>query len=90
MPLYRPGHVPSHVATTTTTTVPVTTIAAMTATSKAPRTNTFSPWNGNNVPPEVLEAQKWLAGPCRRVQVVSAVTTRGRRGKLTALGSKGL
>ena len=89
MPSHRPGHVPSHVAATATA-VPVTAIAAATATSEAPRTNTFSPWDGDNAPPEVPEAQKWLAGPCRRVRAVSAVAARGGRGELTVLGSKGL
>jgi len=87
MPLHRHGHAPSHVAATA---VPVTAIAAATATSEAPRANTFSPWDGDNTPPEVPEAQKWLAGPCRRVWVVSAVAARGGKGELTVLGSKGL
>jgi len=89
MPLHRPGHAPSHVAATATA-IPVTAIAAATTTSKAPCTNTFSPWDGDNVPLEVPEVQKWLAGPCRRVRAVSAIATRGGRGKLTVLGSKGL
>ena len=88
MPSHRPGHAPSHVATTATA-VPATAITAMTATSKALRANPFSPWDGNNAPLEVLEVQEHLAGPYRRVQVVSAVAARGGRGKLTVLGSKG-
>ena len=67
----------------------VATIAAVTATSVAPCADTFSPWDGNNAPPEVPEVQECLAGPCRKVWEVTAVAPWGRKGKLTVLGSKG-
>jgi len=87
-PSHRHGHARSHVAVTVTD-VPVTATAATSATSEAPRANTFSPWDGDNVPLEVPEAQERLEGPCRKVWAVSAVAARGRRGELTVLSSKG-
>ena len=55
------------------TAIAATVIAAAATTSEAPHANTFSPWDGNNAPPEVLEAQECLAGPYRRVWAVSAI-----------------
>jgi len=66
---------------------PVAAIAAATATSKAPCTDTFSPWDGDNVPLEVPEVQECLVGPCRGVWEVTAITPWGGKGKL--MGSKG-
>jgi len=72
-----------------TTVALVTAIMAMATTSKVPHANPISPWDGDNAPPEVPEAQECLTGLCRRVQVVSTIATWGRRGELTVLGSKG-
>jgi len=68
---------------------PVAAIAAATATSKALRADTFSPWDGDNVPSEVPEVQERLVGPCRGVWEVTAIAPWGGKGKLTVLGSKG-
>jgi hypothetical protein len=87
-PSHHPGHVPSHIALTTPTT-PINSIAAAASTSKAPHTNAFSPWGGNNTPPEVPKAQECIAGACRRVRAVSAVAAWGGKGELTVLGSEG-
>jgi len=64
-------------------------IAAATATSEVPHADTFSPWDGDNVPLEVPEVQECLAGPCRGVWEVTAIAPWGRKGELTVLGSKG-
>jgi len=69
MPSHPPGHVPPHVPITATA-IPFTAIAAMAATSEVPHTNPTSPWDGDDMPLEVLEVQECLAGPCRRVQAV--------------------
>src|SRR5260221_7303649 len=87
-PSHPPGHAPSHIATTATT-IPVTAIAAATAASEAPRADPFSPWDSDNAPPEVPEAQERFAGPCGRVWEVTAVAPWGGKGELTVLGSKG-
>ena len=88
MPSHSPGHVPSLISITATA-VPIAAIAAVAATSEVLHANAFSLWNGDNSPPEVPEAQERFAGPCRRVQVVTAVATWGGRGELTVWGSKG-
>ncbi len=88
MPSHSPGHVPSLISITATA-VPIAAIAAVAATSEVPRANAFSLWDGDNSPPEVPEAQEHFAGPCRRVQAVTAVAAWGRKGELTVWGSKG-
>jgi hypothetical protein len=87
-PSHCPGNGPSHVAVIIPT-IPVAAITAMTSTSEAPRANAFSPWDGNNMPPEGPEAWECLAGPCRRVGVASAIAPWGGKGELTVLGGEG-
>ena len=82
------GHEPSHIAVTATAAI-ANTIAAVTATIEVPRSNSFCPWGGNDVLPEVLGAQECIAAPWGRVWAVSGVAARGRKGELTLLGSKG-
>ncbi len=87
-PSHPPIHMPSHVAATTTA-ISATHIAAVTAGSEVPHVNPFSPWDGDNAPPEILEAQECLAGPWRRVHVVSAIGAWGGKGEVAVMGIKG-
>src|SRR5712691_2102402 len=65
-------------------------IAAATATSEVPHADTFSPWDGDNMPLEGPEVQECLAGPCRGVWEVTAIASWGRKGELTSgLGQQG-
>ena len=79
---------PSCIAVTPTASIAIT-IAAVTATIEVPCGDLFSPWDGDNVLPEVLEVPKRLATPYRGVGVVSAITARGEKGELTLLSSHG-
>ena len=83
LPVTMPTHIP-----VTITTIPITTIAATASTSKAPCANPFSPWDGDNMLPEVLKVQECTTGPWRRVWELSAITAWSRKGELTVLGSE--
>ena len=54
-PLHCPGHASSHIAHTTPA-ISATAIAVAVSTSEVPCADTFSLWDGNNAPPEVLKA----------------------------------